>query len=223
MLNNYRMPIMFLLICLTLSCVMFLNSKYISAQILTTATPVDEFALDKQMVDVQKLEPTIVVDLKYASKDNVFGEKFYSKNIAYLRPKVAERLVKVHRHLKRSGFGLKIWDAYRPFRVQKMMWRLKPDARYVANPTTGSVFNRGAAVAVTLVDSEGKEQEMPTGFDNFTEQAHHSYQGCSWTAIHNRNTLKRAMEKFGLLSVESEWWHYNDIDAGSYEILDIPL
>lgn len=219
----YRKPAMLVFICLMLFAGFILKTDCIFAQIVTTEAPVDEFALEKQLVDVQKLDPSIIVDLKYASKDNVFGEKFYSKNTAYLRPKVAERLVKVHRHLQKSGFGLKVWDAYRPFRVQKMMWRIKPDSRYVANPSTGSVFNRGAAVAVTLVDSEGKEQEMPTGFDNFTEQAHHSYQACSWTASHNRHILKKAMEKFGLLSVESEWWHYNDIDAGSYDILDLPL
>ena len=211
------------ILLLLMAFFLIMTSGTANAQIMPSEPQVTGFELEKYLVNVKKLDPTTFVELKYATKYNVFGTKFYNKNIAYLRPEVAKRLVKVHKHLNKSGFGIKIWDAYRPYRVQKQMWALKPDERYVANPSTGSVFNRGAAVAVTLVDKEGNPQEMPTDFDNFTEKAHHSYKGGSWTAHHNRRILKRAMEKFGFYPVESEWWHYNDIDAGKYKILDIPF
>lgn len=183
----------------------------------------DEEALKKHLVDVQTLDPTIIVELKYATKDNFFNKKLYSRNKAYLRPDAAKQLVKVQKHLKKHNMGLKIWDAYRPFSVQKIMWGLKPDARYVADPRTGSVHNTGGAVDVTLVDEEGNEMEMPTGFDDFSEKAHRDYSGGTWTSQHNRNTLRRAMEKFGFYSIETEWWHFNFIDSDKYEILDIPL
>jgi len=208
---------------LILSALLLFIGTPILAQIQSTPQVESVPQIEKYLVNIKKLDPTIIVDLKYASGDNVFNKKFYSGNTAYLRPKVARRLVRVQKHLRKKGKGLKIWDAYRPYTVQKLLWGLKPDVRYMADPQTGSVNNRGAAVDVTLVDEKGKELKMPTGFNDFTERAYRNYKGGTWTSRHNRNTLRRAMEKFGFLSVETEWWHFNDIDAGNYDILDFPL
>jgi D-alanyl-D-alanine dipeptidase len=175
------------------------------------------------LVDITKLDSTIVVELKYATKDNFLGDTLYSANICLLRRAVAERLVKAHQSLRQKGFGLKIWDGYRPFSVQKKMWKKLPDPRYVANPQRGSNHNRGAAVDVTLVDLKGNELEMPTGFDDFSQKADSDYTNVSEPPKRNRTILQDAMKAQGFLTISSEWWHFNDKDCKKYSILDVPL
>lgn len=175
------------------------------------------------LVDITKLDSTIAVELKYATKDNFLGDTLYSANICLLRRAVAERLVKVHQSLRQKGLGLKIWDGYRPLSVQKKMWKKLPDPKFVADPQRGSNHNRGAAVDVTLVDLEGNELEMPTGFDDFSEKARSAYPNVSEQAKQNRTILQDAMKAQGFLTISSEWWHFNDRDCKKYSILDIPL
>lgn len=175
------------------------------------------------LVDITKLDSTIVVELKYATKDNFLGDTLYSANICLLRRAVAERLVKVHQSLRQKGFGLKIWDGYRPLSVQKKMWKKLPDPRYVANPQHGSNHNRGAAVDVTLVDREGNQLEMPTDFDDFSRAAASNYPNASESAKRNRTILQNAMKAQGFLTISSEWWHFNDKDCKKYSVLDVPL
>jgi D-alanyl-D-alanine dipeptidase len=175
------------------------------------------------LVDITKLDSTIAVELKYATKDNFLGDTLYSANICLLRRAVAERLVKVHHSLRQKGLGLKIWDGYRPLSVQKKMWKKLPDPKFVADPQRGSNHNRGAAVDVTLVDLEGNELEMPTGFDDFSEKARSAYPNVSEQAKQNRTILQDAMKAQGFLTISSEWWHFNDRDCKKYSILDIPL
>ena len=115
---------------------------------------------------------------------------------------------------------LKIFDGYRPFHVTKLMWEILPDERYVANPKDGSRHNRGAAVDLTLVDLTGAELKMPTGFDDFTEKAAHSYMNLPSEVIENRKKLRSIMEKYGFFAIESEWWHYDLKDYANYPILD---
>ena len=175
------------------------------------------------LVDVSTLDSTIIVDLKYATADNFMGDTLYSANICLLRKDVAKRLIDVQKELRRMGLGLKIWDAYRPLSVQKKMWQKIHDPRYVADPAKGSNHNRGAAVDVTLVDKSGKELEMPTGFDDFSEKAGSNYPHASPEARKNRELLKKVMIKHGFKPISSEWWHFNDKDIKKYSILDIPL
>ncbi len=175
------------------------------------------------LVDITKLDSTIAVELKYATKDNFLGDTLYSANICLLRRAVAERLVKVHQSLRQKGLGLKIWDGYRPLSVQKKMWKKLPDPKFVADPQRGSNHNRGAAVDVTLVDLEGNELEMPTDFDDFSEKARSAYPNVSEQAKQNRTILQDAMKAQGFLTISSEWWHFNDRDCKKYSILDIPL
>ena len=175
------------------------------------------------MVDITKLDSTIIIDLRYATADNFLGDTLYSANICLLRKAVAERLVKVHHYLREKGLGLKIWDGYRPLSVQKKMWEKLPDSKFVANPKYGSNHNRGAAVDVTLVDLKGNELEMPTGFDDFTKNAHIECTNISEDAKKNRRVLQQAMIKYGFKTINSEWWHFNDKDIKKYSVMDIPL
>ncbi len=122
-----------------------------------------------------------------------------------------------------KGIGLKFFDAYRPYSVTKKMWQVVPDARYAANPAKGSGHNRGAAVDVTLINLKTKEElTMPTGFDDFTEKAHHNYLNLPTQVIANRKLLKSTMEKYGFAALETEWWHYSIPNAASkFELLDL--
>jgi len=175
------------------------------------------------LVLVSDLDSTIVIDLKYATPDNFVGEVLYDTSLCYLRKSVAERLVRVQKALRRRGLGLKIWDGYRPLSVQKRMWQLVPDSRYVADPRKGSRHNRGAAVDVTLVDSLGHELAMPTGFDDFTQRAHRDFMDLPPEALRNRKILEEAMRQEGFLPLPTEWWHFDAPNWKSYPVLDIPL
>lgn len=164
---------------------------------------------DGDFVDLKALIPSVVLDMKYATTDNFLGRKVYSSNQCLLRYSVAKRLVEVQQELQREGLGLKVFDCWRPLDVQKQMWKIKPDANYVANPNKGSRHNRGAAVDLTLVDGSGQELEMPTGFDDFTKKAHRDYQGASPQAQANRQLLEQAMVNQGFSPLPTEWWHFD--------------
>lgn len=173
------------------------------------------------LVDIQKLEPSIYVDLKYAGADNFFKQALYSANRAYLRKSTAEKLIIAHKKLQERGLGLKIWDAYRPLSVQKIMWELKPDANFVANPATGSDHNRACAVDVTLVDKNGKELVMPTKFDDFSVKAKADYKKLPRAVKKNREILRNALTSEGFIQYKNEWWHFTDEDAKSFDLLDV--
>jgi len=175
------------------------------------------------MVDVSGLDSTIIIDLRYATADNFLNDTLYSANICLLRKPVAERLVKVQKYLRMKSLGLKIWDGYRPLSVQKKMWQKLPDPQFVADPKRGSNHNRGAAVDVTLVDFDGNELEMPTGFDDFSQTAHIKSTNISNEAKKNREILQEAMKRFGFKPILSEWWHFNDENIKKYSVMDIPL
>lgn len=151
------------------------------------------------------------------------GDTLYSANICLLRSEVAAQLVKAHQSLRELNLGLKVWDAYRPLSVQKKMWKKISDPRYVADPARGSNHNRGAAVDVTLVDSQGNELEMPTEFDDFSQRARSDYPDASERAKQNRSILQQAMTSHGFLTISSEWWHFNYRGCHNYPILDVPL
>ncbi|MFZ5516417.1 MAG: M15 family metallopeptidase [Candidatus Zhuqueibacterota bacterium] len=175
------------------------------------------------LVNLAAMDSTIIIDLKYATADNFFGDTLYSANICLLRRAVAERLIEVQRDLREQGYGLKVWDGYRPLSVQKKMWEKVPNDNYVADPKTGSNHNRAAAVDVTIVDLEGNELEMPTRFDDFSEKAGSAYPIVSEQALKHRTILQEAMCRHGFETITSEWWHFNDKDRRLYSVLDVPL
>lgn len=177
----------------------------------------------QDLVDIVKMDSTIVIDIRYATADNFMGDTLYSANVCLLRRTVAERLVKVHQDLVQLGFGLKIWDGYRPLAVQKKMWERMPNSNYVANPAYGSNHNRGAAVDLTLVDSLKRELPMPTAYDDFSERAGSNYPDLPKEILANRRLLQGMMLKHGFTMIRSEWWHFNDKEIKSYPILDVPL
>ncbi len=175
------------------------------------------------LIDVAKTYPQIQIEMRYATTRNFTQSVLYDSDRCYLRREVAERLAHTHQQLEKDGFGLKIWDAYRPKSVQYKLWEVFPDDRYVAHPDEGSVHSRGAAVDLTLVDAQGRELPMPTHFDDFTEKAHHGYPHLPTAMLANRERLKTAMTHAGFLPIPNEWWHYNDPEWTRYDLLDVSL
>ena len=174
--------------------------------------------------------PTLVLDIRYATTNNFTGQKVYPSARCFLRADISKRLANVQALLRRQGLGLKIYDCYRPFSVQEIFWRIMPDNRYVLEPlrkngvyVKSSRHNSGAAVDVTLVDAQGHELPMPTGYDNFSEAAHRDSKKASAEARRNSELLEQAMTAQGFLPLDTEWWHFDGPGWQEYAPLDLPL
>ena len=173
------------------------------------------------LVDLQSVNPKIKLDIRYATKNNFTKQKLYRQARCLLKPNAANQLSQVQTDLEAQGLSLKVYDCYRPLSVQKLMWKIVHDDRYVANPARGSRHNRGSAVDVTLVDKAGKELEMPTGFDDFSDRAHRDYNNISKSAKENRQTLEVAMVKRGFVPLSTEWWHFDAKDWQQSPVMDV--
>lgn len=171
------------------------------------------------LVDVVALAPRIRVDLTYGRADNFTGEVLYERPRALLRAGAARRLARVQARLERRGLGLVVWDAYRPLAVQRLMWALVPDPRYVADPARGSRHNRGAAVDVSLVDFRGRPLALPTGHDDFSERAARDSALPDPEARRLREVLRAAMEAEGFTGISTEWWHYDAPHWEAYPVV----
>lgn len=180
-------------------------------------------AIEPPLVSVSSAVPGVVLDLRYATKRNFLGQAVYPHANALLRAPTAKKLGKAAELLKEKGYRLVVYDAYRPLSVQKKMWALKPDPRYVANPARGSQHNRGAAVDVSLADLDGRALAMPSDFDEFSERAWRTYEGGDADARKRRDELRAAMEAAGFKGITEEWWHYADPDGKGWPLLDAPL
>lgn len=181
-------------------------------------------AEDPRLLNVKKLAPGILVEMRYATNNNFTKQVLYPvADECLLCEPAALRLARVQKNLEKKGLGLKIWDCYRPVSVQKKLWSVVPDPRYVADPKTGSRHNRGASVDLTLVDSQGRELVMPTGFDNFSERAHRTFMDLPLEAIQNRERLQKEMEAEGFIGLPTEWWHFDDPEWGRFALRDEPL
>jgi len=176
------------------------------------------------LVRVQDIDPDIVVELKYATEDNFTGKRIYPHDVCVLREETALKLARANRELMEMGYRIKVWDAYRPVYVQRILWEIVPDSRYVANPDkVGSKHNRGTAVDVTLVDMEGNELEMPSGFDDFTGKGARNNNNMSENARKNMELLTEVMVRNGFTTISTEWWHFNDRNSDKYDIIDVNL
>lgn len=179
----------------------------------------------KRMVELKTIVPDIQYDIRYATLNNFMNTRLYeSGEFTYLRLPVAQGLAKVQHELHEKGFLLKIWDAYRPYSVTVKMWEPIKDDRYVADPKVGSGHNRGTAVDLTIIDMKtGKELNMGTGYDNFTDTAHQTFKSLPQEILQNRLLLKNLMEKYGFTALKSEWWHFYWNKANDFELMDIPF
>lgn len=163
------------------------------------------------LIDIRAVDPTIVVDLRYASPNNFMHRPIYPADTrALIRPEVAQRLAVAQRVLKRYDCRLKIWDAYRPRDAQIELWKASPKNDFVANPDAGagSLHSWGLAVDATLADRFGNSMRMPTDFDDFTPAAFWQYTGPNEILRHHLAMLQVAMREAGFYGIRSEWWHF---------------
>lgn len=175
------------------------------------------------LVALSEISPSILLDIRYASRDNFIGRQLYPGPFCYLQIAAARRLDRVQKGLLKRGLGLKVFDGYRPLSVTRIFWDFLPDARYCADPAVGSKHNRGAAVDLTLTERgiNGSELAMPSGFDEMNERAHRSFGGAPQEALLHRQILQDAMVKEGFIPLETEWWHFDDPDWENYPVLDV--
>jgi len=173
------------------------------------------------LVELTTLDPAIKLDIRYAGTRNFLGTPLYSQSRAFLQRPAAQALVRVQHALAADGYGLLVHDGYRPWYVTKMFRDATPPDlhRFVANPAQGSRHNRGCAVDLTLFDLKtGREVDMPSGYDEFSERAYPTYTGGSADARARRDLLRRRMESEGFTVYEYEWWHFDYLDWQSYAI-----
>ncbi len=193
-----------------------------------TAAPTESVALqepdDDDFVRVTDYIPSIRQELIYATPDNFTGQTIYEFTDAYLRYGTVKKLAKVSEELEKQGLSLKIWDGFRPAAAQFKLWEIFPNSTYVANPTKGySSHSRGNTIDLTLVDANGNELEMPTGFDDFSAKADRDYSDCNETETANAMLLQNAMEKHGFSGYFGEWWHFSDTDSYPVEEVFQPV
>lgn len=172
------------------------------------------------LIDIQQVNPSIVVELRYATKNNFTGAIIYNFQTCLLAPQVACALSAVQDDLQKLHLGLKVWDGYRPLSAQWRLWELVPDEQYVSDPRKGGRHTRGTAVDVTLIDEQGRELPMPSQFDDFSERAHRNYRGASAEETKNRQLLQKYMEKHGFIGIETEWWHFDYRNWESFPVIE---
>ena len=178
------------------------------------------------LVELVTLDPTIHLDVRYATKNNLVGKAVYSEARAFLERPAAEALVRVNRALKAKGYGLVVFDGYRPWSVTKAFWDATPADKkiFVANPKYGSRHNRGCAVDLSLYDlATGREADMGGAYDEMTERSYVTYDKGPKDALHRRELLSDAMEKEGFFPYPWEWWHFDWKDYREYPILNVPF
>ena len=177
-----------------------------------------------ELVELVKLDPTIRLDIRYATKNNFLGKAVYKQSRAFLQRPAAAALVRVSQALRKQGYGLVVFDGYRPWSVTKVFWDATPADRkiFVADPSKGSRHNRGCAVDLSLFDlTTGELVKMPGEYDEMTERSHINYECATPEAKRFREILRAAMEAEGFAVYEPEWWHYDYKDWKEYPILNV--
>ncbi len=197
------------------------------AEALKATPPVESGSLRKpDLVELASLDPTIHLDIRYATSNDFLGTPVYSQARAFLQRPAAEALLRVQRKLSALGYGLLIHDAYRPWYVTKIFWDATPPEGkiFVADPAQGSRHNRGCAVDLTLYDlPTGRPIEMPGTYDEMSPRSFPDYPGGTSLQRWHRDLLRRAMESEGFSVYEAEWWHFDYKDWKEYPILNVPF
>lgn len=179
-----------------------------------------------ELVELVKLDPSIKLDIHYASNNNFLGVPLYEEARAFMERPAAEAVARASRKLHEQGLGLLVFDAYRPWYVTKVFWDATPkeDHDYVADPAKGSRHNRGCAVDLTIYDLKtGQPVAMPSSYDEFSVRAHPDYAGGSSEETSHRELLRRTMEAEGFTVYTTEWWHFDYKDWNQYPIVNVPF
>lgn len=182
--------------------------------------------LKSDLVELITLDTSIHLDIRYATANNFTGRPVYTEARAFLQRPAAEALVRINQKLKPLGYGLLVFDGYRPWSVTKIFWDITPDDKkqFVADPKKGSRHNRGCAVDLSLYDLKtGKEIEMTGTYDEMTERSYPTYTGGTEDQRKMRNLLRTNMESEGFAVYPYEWWHFDYNGWQHYHIENIPF
>jgi zinc D-Ala-D-Ala dipeptidase len=195
-----------------------------SSAIAQIAPPKEANKREARLVELITLDPTIKLDIRYATDDNFVGRKVYPEARAFLQKPAAKALLEVHQVLKKQGLGLVIFDGYRPWSITKLFWEVTPEdkRKFVADPAKGSKHNRGCAVDLSIYNLKtGRLLDMPSGYDEFTDRASPKYTGGTDLQRANRELLRKLMEAHSFAVNPNEWWHFDYKDWEKYAIYDI--
>jgi zinc D-Ala-D-Ala dipeptidase len=189
----------------------------------SVAAPPPESGIFRQshLVELIRLDPTLTLDIRYATANNFAHRAVYTQARAFLQQNAAKALVRAHGRAKKLGYGFTIFDGYRPWAVTKLFWDITPPAQrdFVAKPGKGSRHNRGCAVDLTLHDLRtGQQVDMPSGYDDFTAKASPTYAGGTPAQRRLRDVLRHVMEREGFTVFDNEWWHFDYKDWRKYRI-----
>lgn len=179
-----------------------------------------------QLVELIKLDSTIKLDIKYATTDNFAKQVLYKEARAFLQKDAAEALQRVSTKMHALGYGLLVFDGYRPWSVTKLFYDItsKENKKFVADPKEGSRHNRGCAIDVSLYDLVTKKEIPMTGlYDEMTERSYVDYTGGTDEQRRTRDLLILKMKEEGFDVYKFEWWHFDYKDWKQYRIGNIPF
>jgi D-alanyl-D-alanine dipeptidase len=178
-------------------------------------------APDERLVEVTPENvPGVVIELRYATTNNITGQALYPEGKAYLRRETIRKLRRVARDLQEEGYRLVIWDAWRPASAQRALWKAKPDGKFLTPPSKISRHRRGTSVDVSLADQDGKILEMPSGFDEFNAKADEDFSDVPKEAAKRARILRNIMFNAGFSGVPDEWWHYDLRDWADFDAIE---
>ncbi|RZK18803.1 MAG: D-alanyl-D-alanine dipeptidase [Pedobacter sp.] len=179
---------------------------------------------NNELIEIKKAIPNIKLDIRYATKNNFMQQVMYKQARAFARKPVVESLKKIQLELNKKGYGLKIFDGYRPYAITVAFYKKASDKNFVANPAKGSKHNRGCAVDLTLINLKtGKEVAMATPYDSFSGAAAANYEPVTAEVKKNREFLINTMKKYKMNVLDNEWWHYDYAGWQGYDLMDIPF
>ena len=177
---------------------------------------------EKKLMEVTSEKvPGLVIEIRYATEQNITGKKIYVDKRAWLREETIRKLAQVARELEEKGYRLVLWDGWRPAFAQKALWAAKPDGRFLTPPNRISRHTRGTSVDVSLADRNGKILEMPSDHDEFTDRADEDFSDVPKEVAQRARLLRKAMFRAGFSGVPDEWWHYDLRDWASYEPIEV--
>ena len=176
----------------------------------------------QQLIALMNLIPGLKLDIRYATSNNIMKKPLYTIATAYMRSPAAQSLKEVQEELRPMGYGLKIFDGYRPYAVTVQFYEKFLDSVFVASPYSGSRHNRGCAVDLTLINLKtGKELKMPTPYDSFTREAAPDFPVRDPVALKNRELLKAVMTRHNFQLYPSEWWHFDFVGWNKYPVMNL--
>ena len=177
---------------------------------------------EKKLIEVTSEKvPGLVLEIRYATEQNITGKKIYADKRAWLREETIRKLAQVAWELEEKGYRLVLWDGWRPASAQKALWAAKPDGRFLTPPNRISRHTRGTSVDVSLADRNGKILEMPSDHDEFTDRADEDFSDVPKEVAQRARLLRKAMFRAGFSGVPDEWWHYDLRDWASYEPIEV--